>query len=216
MAAIIYVFTAYIHVPSHTGYTHVGDGFLYLAASLLPAPFAAAAGAIGAGLADLLSGYGIWAPGTVIIKVLTAFCFTNRREKLVNKRNVLGILPALVLCVGGYYLYEALITGNFTAPALGIPGYLTQVALSSVVYLALGPRSTARASKRNWGKSDMAMTITYKVKKRHLCEHDQPLSVRVYVLPAAECAGRLRLGPACGWTGSRRWRRSSSRFPNGT
>jgi len=40
MAAIIYVFTAYIHVPSHTGYTHVGDGFLYLAASLLPAPFA--------------------------------------------------------------------------------------------------------------------------------------------------------------------------------
>ena len=42
MAAITYVFTAYIHVPSHTGYTHVGDGFLYLAASLLPAPFAAA------------------------------------------------------------------------------------------------------------------------------------------------------------------------------
>ena len=141
MAAIIYVFTAYIHVPSHTGYTHVGDGFLYLAASLLPAPFAAAAGAIGAGLADLLSGYGIWAPGTVIIKVLTAFCFTNRREKLVNKRNV-----------GGYYLYEALITGNFTAPALGIPGYLTQVALSSVVYLALGSALDRAGIKKKLGE----------------------------------------------------------------
>lgn len=152
MAAIIYVFTAHIHVPSHTGYTHVGDGFLYLAASLFPAPFAAAAGAIGAGLADLLSGYGIWAPGTVIIKVLTAFCFTNRREKLVNKRNVLGILPALVLCVGGYYLYEALITGNFTAPALGIPGYLTQVALSSVVYLALGSALDRAGIKKKLGE----------------------------------------------------------------
>ena len=152
MAAIIYVFIAYIHVPSHTGYTHVGDGFLYLAASLLPAPFAAAAGAIGAGLADLLSGYGIWAPGTVIIKVLTAFCFTSRREKLVNKRNVLGILPALVLCVGGYYLYEALITGNFTAPALGIPGYLTQVALSSVVYLALGSALDRAGIKKKLGE----------------------------------------------------------------
>ena len=152
MASIIYVFTAYIHVPSHTGYTHVGDGFLYLAASLLPAPFAAAAGAIGAGLADLLSGYGIWAPGTVIIKVLTAFCFTSRREKLVNKRNVLGILPALVLCVGGYYLYEALITGNFTAPALGIPGYLTQVALSSVVYLALGSALDRAGIKKKRGE----------------------------------------------------------------
>ena len=152
MAAIIYVFTAYIHVPSHTGYTHVGDGFLYLAASLLPAPFAAAAGAIGAGLADLLSGYGIWAPGTVIIKVQTAFCFINSREKLVNKRNVLGILPALVLCVGGYYLYEALITGNFTAPALGIPGYLTQVALSSVVYLALGSALDRAGIKKKLGE----------------------------------------------------------------
>ena len=152
MAAIIYVFTAYIHVPSHTGYTHVGDGFLYLAASLLPAPFAAAAGAIGAGLADLLSGYGIWAPGTGIIKVLTAFCFTSRRENLVNKRNVLGIFPALVLCVGGYYLYEALITGNFTAPALGIPGYLTQVALSSVVYLALGSALDRAGIKKKLGE----------------------------------------------------------------
>ena len=152
MAAIVYVFTAYIHVPSHTGYTHVGDGFLYLAASLLPAPFAAAAGAIGAGLADLLSGYGIWAPGTVIIKVLTAFCFTSRCEKLVNKRNVLGILPALLLCVGVYYLYEALITGNFTAPALGIPGYLTQVALSSVVYLALGSALDRAGIKKKLGE----------------------------------------------------------------
>jgi len=152
MAAIIYVFTAYIHVPSHTGYTHVGDGFLYLAASLLPTPFAAAAGAIGAGLADLLSGYGLWAPGTVIIKALTAFCFTNRREKLVNRRNVLGILPALVLCAGGYYLYEALITGNFTAPALGIPGYLMQVALSSIVYLALGSALDRAGIKKKLGE----------------------------------------------------------------
>ena len=32
----------------------------------------------GAGLADILSGYAIWAPGTVIIKSLTAFCFTAK------------------------------------------------------------------------------------------------------------------------------------------
>ena len=142
MAAIIYVFTAYIHVPSHTGYTHVGDGFLYLAASLLPAPYAAAAGAIGAGLADLLSVYSIWAPGTIIIKALTALCFTNKLDKL----------PALVLCVGGYYLYEAIITGNFAAPALGIPGYLTQVALSSVVYLALGAALDRAGLKKKLGE----------------------------------------------------------------
>ena len=26
MAALIYVFTAFLHVPSYTGYTHSGDG----------------------------------------------------------------------------------------------------------------------------------------------------------------------------------------------
>ena len=71
MAALIYVFTAFLHVPSATGYTHIGDAFLYLAGSILPAPFAAAAGAVGAGLSDVLSGYTAWAPWTVIIKALT-------------------------------------------------------------------------------------------------------------------------------------------------
>ena len=70
----------------------------------------------------------------------------------MNKRNILGIVPALVLCVGGYYLYEAIITGNFAAPALGIPGYLTQVALSSVVYLALGAALDRAGLKKKLGE----------------------------------------------------------------
>lgn len=95
MAAIIYVFTGVYPLAEPHGLHACGRRLLYLAASLLPAPYAAAAGAIGAGLADLLSGYSIWAPGTIIIKALTAFCFTNKLDKLVNKRNILGIVPRL-------------------------------------------------------------------------------------------------------------------------
>lgn len=137
-AAVIFVFTAYIHVPSHTGYTHIGDGFIYLAACLLPTPYACAAGAIGAGLADVLSGYAMWAPGTIIIKAVTALFFSCKPAKIICKRNLLGILPSFVVCVGGYYTYEALITGNWAAPALGIPGYITQVILSSVTFILVG------------------------------------------------------------------------------
>lgn len=137
-AAVIYVFTAYLHVPSFNGYTHIGDGFLYLAASLLPTGYAAAAGAVGAGLADLLSGYSIWAPATLVIKALTACFFTSRAPSFLCRRNLWALLPAAVLCGAGYYLYECAITGNFAAPAAGIPGYLIQSALSSLVYLALG------------------------------------------------------------------------------
>lgn len=137
-AAVIYVFTAYLHVPSFNGYTHIGDGFLYLAASLLPTGYAAAAGAVGAGLADLLSGYSIWAPATLVIKALTACFFTSRAPSFLCRRNLWALLPAAALCGAGYYLYECAITDNFAAPAAGIPGYLIQSALSSLVYLALG------------------------------------------------------------------------------
>ena len=137
-AAVIYVFTAIFHIPVHTGYTHVGDGFIYLAACLLPWPYAAAAGAIGAGLADLLSGYAIWFPGTIIIKALTVFCFSHQTERIVCTRNLAGLIPAWALCIGGYFLYEGIITGNFGVALLGIPGYIVQVLSSTVVFLALG------------------------------------------------------------------------------
>jgi uncharacterized repeat protein (TIGR04002 family) len=137
-AAIIYVFTAYLHVPSFNGYTHVGDGFIYLAASVLPTGYAAAAGAIGAGLADILSGYSIWAPATLIIKALTACFFTCSAPTFLCKRNYLALIPSALLCIFGYYLYESLITGNFIAPLAGVTGYITQVVLSSALYLLLG------------------------------------------------------------------------------
>ena len=59
-AAMIYVLTAWLHIPTGAGYTHAGDGLIYLAASMLPTPYAMAAGAIGAGLADGLSGFVVW------------------------------------------------------------------------------------------------------------------------------------------------------------
>lgn len=138
MAALIYVFTAFLHVPSATGYTHVGDGFLYLAGCILPAPFAAAAGAIGAGLSDILSGYTAWAPWTIVIKALTGLCFSCKSDKIVSKRNLLALIPALVLCAGGYYLCGAIMAGNFASPVAEIPGNLIQWAFSSVLYVLLG------------------------------------------------------------------------------
>ena len=137
-AAIIYIFTAFFHIPSHTGYTHVGDAFVYLAGSVLPAPYAMCAGAVGGILADVLGGYALWAPGTAVIKALTVLCFTCKARTVLNRRNLWAIVPAFVLCVGGYYTYESLITGNWGAALLGIPGYCVQVAASTAVYVALG------------------------------------------------------------------------------
>ena len=54
-AAMVYVMTAFVHIPTNQGYVHIGDGIIFLAAAILPAPYAMAAGAVGAGLSDYLS-----------------------------------------------------------------------------------------------------------------------------------------------------------------
>lgn len=135
--AIIFVFTAYLHFPSHTGYTHIGDGFLYLAACLLPTPYAVFAGGVGALLADCLTGFAIWAPASVIIKSAAVLFFKNG-AKIVCFRNILGYVLASVLCTVGYYIYEALIFSNFIAAAAGIAGYVTQSVLSGALFFVLG------------------------------------------------------------------------------
>ena len=136
--AIVFVFTAYLHIPSHTGYTHVGDGFIYLAACMLPLPYAVFVGAGGALLADCLTGYAIWAPGSIIIKTLAVLFFSRKSDRIVSLRNLLALIPAWAVCIGGYYLYEALITSNFVAPLSGIPGYITQSVLSSILFVVAG------------------------------------------------------------------------------
>lgn len=62
-AAMIYVLTAWLHIPTGAGYTHAGDGLIYLAASMLPTPYARAAGAIGAGSCRRTFGICGMAPG---------------------------------------------------------------------------------------------------------------------------------------------------------
>ena len=136
--ALVFVVTAYLHIPTNNGYIHIGDGIIYLAACLLPWPYAMVVGAGGAFLADCLTGFAVWAPGSVIIKALTVLFFTSKEDKVINLRNTLALLPATIMCVGGYYLYESLIYSNFVSPLAGIPASLTQSVASAIVYVAIG------------------------------------------------------------------------------
>ena len=87
-AAIITVVTAYVlRIPTGNGYIHLGDSFIFLAASLLPLPYAIAAAAVGAGLADALTAP-IWVIATVIIKSLIVLPFTSKKDKIINARNL--------------------------------------------------------------------------------------------------------------------------------
>ena len=75
--ALVFIVTAYLHIPTNNGYIHVGDALIYLSACILPLPYAMAVGAGGALLADCLTGYAIWAPGSLLIKAATALLFSK-------------------------------------------------------------------------------------------------------------------------------------------
>lgn len=142
-AALIYVFTAYLHIPTGAGYTHAGDGLIYLAACILPTPYAMAAGAIGGALSDGLTGFLIWMPATIIIKAVTAAFFSNKGEKILTLRNILSIIPSLILCIAGYSLYEGTVmAGGFSATAISAafaqtPAYCVQVGASTLLFVSV-------------------------------------------------------------------------------
>ena len=138
LTALVFVVTAYLHIPTLNGYVHVGDGLIYLAACILPWQYAVLVGAGGVLLADCLTGYAIWAPGSVVIKALTVLLFTSRGDKILGVRNLIMLIPASLVCAGGYYLYEALLYGNFIAPLAGILASLMQSLASSILFVAVG------------------------------------------------------------------------------
>ena len=137
-SALVFVITAYLHIPTYNGYVHCGDGLIFIAACILPMPYSIVVGVLGAMLADLLTGFAIWAPGSMIIKGLLALLFTCKSNKIITKRNLIMLLPAALISAAGYYLYEVLITGSFIVSLSGIPGSLVQAVASSIVYVVIG------------------------------------------------------------------------------
>ena len=138
-AAMITLMTAYIcHIPygANGGYIHFGDALIYIAAVLLPRPYALAAAAIGGGLADLLTAP-MWAPATIIIKMLITLPFTSQNTKILNTRNIIAPLLALAISATGYYLAEGILFGSFLSPLASISGSVIQSGGSAVLFFLL-------------------------------------------------------------------------------
>ena len=139
-AAAITVMTAwFLHIPIPTGgYIHVGDALIYLAACLLPAPYAAAAAAVGAGLADLLTAP-VWVIPTVVIKTLVVLLFSYREERILCRRSCVAVVIAGVLSPTAYALAGCVMAGTWTAFVPQFLGTLLQGIGSGILFFLLAP-----------------------------------------------------------------------------
>ena len=127
-AALICVATMLIQIPTPItkGYLNFGDGFILIAAWVLGPVYGFAAGGIGSALADLLTGYTHYVPGTFVIKGLIAVAaalivraFMKKSEKLRVPGYIVGGITGEVIMVGGYYLYAATVLGKGFIVAFG-------------------------------------------------------------------------------------------------
>lgn len=140
MAALITIMTAYIcHIPvgMNGGYIHFGDSLIYLAAVVLPRPYALAAAAIGGGMADLLTAP-IWAPATIIIKMLIVLLFSNKSTKIVTPRNIFAAVLAYFISGLSYFLAEYILFGSWSVLLISMSQSLIQSGGSAVFFVILG------------------------------------------------------------------------------
>ncbi len=147
-AALCAVMTLVLQIPSPMqGYVNLGDCAVLLSAWVLGPVYGGAAAGVGSMLADLMSGYPHYAPGTFVVKLAMAAAAALLLRLL--RPGTGRLLPALAvsglaaeaLMVAGYFGYACLWLGKGLAAAASIPGNIVQgafgLAAAAALYTAL-------------------------------------------------------------------------------
>ena len=149
---LVYVFTAMVNITfpgaGDGGLMHMGNIPLVISAILFGRKTGAIAGGVGMALFDLLSPWAIWAPFTLVIVGAMGYVV----GLIAEKHRALGwyALAMVIACavkVGGYYVAEGIIYGNWIVPVVSIPANIIQVAVGAAVTLAVSVPLRAAAEK---------------------------------------------------------------------
>lgn len=146
-AALACVATLVITIPSPTGgYFNLGDCIVILAGLVLGPVYGALAAGIGSGLADLLAGYAIYAPATLVIKALMALCAGLLYRSIRSRSShfgrifsgaLVGGVVAECIMVLGYFLFEVVLYDAEAALGNALVTNLPQAAVGLVSAMAL-------------------------------------------------------------------------------
>ena len=126
LASLTCVATMLIKIPTPMkGYMNLGDCVVLLAGWMLSPLYGILAAGIGSALADLFSGYVLYAPATFVIKGVMAliafggFRLLNKKIGSLAARIITGLLAEVVMVVG-YFVFEGVLYG-FGPAAVNIP-----------------------------------------------------------------------------------------------
>lgn len=138
LMALTVVVTMYIQIPAIVlhGYINLGDMVLLFAALVLGKRAGFFIGGFGSALADLLTGYAVYAPVTLIVKGLEGFICGLIFEKIGKKKAILATVPAGIFMAFGYFAGEFFIYG-FGGALPSVLGNLLQGIVGAVIAFGL-------------------------------------------------------------------------------
>ena len=141
-AALACVATMVIKIPSPLkGYMNLGDCVVLTAGWMLSPLYGFLAAGLGSALADLFSGYAIYAPATFLIKGLMALAawyiykFLNKKINSPASRIISGFVAEIIMILG-YYVFEGFMYG-FSASLVNMPANAIQGAAGLILGVVL-------------------------------------------------------------------------------
>ena len=127
-----------IPIPPTRGYLNFGDIMVFTSALLFGRFVGGLAGGIGSAMADIITGYGYFAPYTLIIKGLEGFLAGAIRDGKSTRRDILGWFVGAVAMVTGYFLVEAYVLGfGLPAALVEVPSNAIQVLSGAIIAIPL-------------------------------------------------------------------------------
>ena len=142
--ALTYVFTAFINIrlpiTANGGLIHLGNIPLFIGAVVFGSSVGAISGGFGMALFDLLSGWTVWAPFTLVIVALMGYSVGKIAGRTYSmSRIVMAIIVAGIIKVAGHYAAEVSLYGSFAAPLTSIPGNILQISAAAVIVIPIAP-----------------------------------------------------------------------------
>ena len=145
LIALVFIAT-YINVrlpiAAHGGLVHLGTGMLFIASILFGPKKGAIAGATGMGLFDLLGGWVLWTPITIIARgfqgyIVGKISWASGRDGGSMGFNIMAMLISTPVMIATYYTGEAIIYGNWITPVASIPGDVVQSIFGMLIAIPL-------------------------------------------------------------------------------
>ncbi|MGE7608945.1 ECF transporter S component [Peribacillus frigoritolerans] len=142
LIALVFLSTFFLNIKlpiaANGGLVHLGTAMLFIASILFGPKKAALAGAIGMGLFDIVGGWALWAPITIVARGLQGYivgkiAWSKGRNGTSIAFNVIATIVSIPFMIAIYYIGEGILYGNWIAPLASIPGDLVQNILGIIV-----------------------------------------------------------------------------------